>query len=215
MASTPSSLLDRLVVNFDRGLRTVFGGARTTGRPNPSGVVQEPPHLSEAERQHAAGLMRVNHAGEVAAQALYHGQALTARRGELRDILDQAALEENDHLAWCEDRLKQLGGRTSYLAPFWYAGSFAIGALAGLAGDRWSLGFLAETEHQVVRHLDGHLAELPRGDERSRTIVTQMRDDESHHATTALRAGGVDLPPPVKNLMEAVSKLMTRTAYWL
>ena len=214
MASTPSSLLDRLVVNFDRGLRTVFGGALTTGRPNPSGDVQEP-HLSEAERQHAAGLMRVNHAGEVAAQALYHGQALTARRGELRDLLDQAALEENDHLAWCEDRLKQLGSRTSYLAPFWYAGSFAIGALAGVAGDRWSLGFLAETEHQVVRHLDGHLAELPQGDERSRTIVTQMRDDESHHATTALRAGGVDLPPPVKDLMEAVSKVMTRTAYWL
>ena len=211
---TPASLLDRLIVNFDRGLRTVLGGARTTGRPNPSGVVEEA-NLTEAERHHAGGLMRVNHAGEVAAQALYHGQALTARRTDVSGILEQAALEENDHLAWCEDRLKQLGSRTSYLAPFWYAGSFAIGALAGLAGDRWSLGFLAETEHQVVAHLEGHLEKLPQGDERSRTIVEQMREDEGQHATTALKAGGAELPVPVRTLMGAVSKVMTRTAYWI
>lgn len=208
------SLIDRLVIGVDRGLRTVLGGAATTGRANPAATADETP-LTEFERRHSAGLMRVNHAGEVAAQALYHGQALTARREDVRETLDQAAREENDHLAWCEQRLRELESRNSYLDPLWYLGSLAIGAAAGLAGDKWSLGFLAETERQVVVHLDGHLARLSKRDHRSRAIVEQMREDEGRHATTAMRAGGAPLPAPVRKLMGATSKVMTTTAYWI
>jgi ubiquinone biosynthesis monooxygenase Coq7 len=159
--------------------------------------------------------MRVNHAGEVAAQALYQGQALTARLDDVRDKMREAAIEEQDHLAWCEARLRELGSQPSLLNPLWYSGSFAIGALAGLAGDRWSLGFVAETEQQVVEHLESHLGDLPAKDQRSREVVTKMRDDEAEHRDTARDAGGAALPGPVRGLMRAVAGIMTRTAYRL
>lgn len=157
--------------------------------------------------------MRVNHAGEIAAQALYHGQALTARNEAVRRSLLEAARDETDHLAWCEQRVRELDSRTSLLAPIWYAGSFAIGALAGLAGDRTSLGFVAETEKQVIEHLESHLHELPPDDERSRRIVEQMRADEARHGAEARSAGGRDLPRPVRELMRRTAQVMTRTAY--
>jgi ubiquinone biosynthesis monooxygenase Coq7 len=159
--------------------------------------------------------MRVDHAGEIAAQALYHAQALVAREDHVRDAMRRAAEEEVDHLVWCERRLAELGGRTSLLGPLWYAGSFAIGAAAGLCGDRWSLGFVAETERQVVRHLEDHLERLPAGDLKSRAIVARMRDDESRHATAAVESGGAMLPGPVRELMRWCSRVMTGTAYWV
>jgi ubiquinone biosynthesis monooxygenase Coq7 len=159
--------------------------------------------------------MRVNHAGEIAAQGLYHGQALTARNPATRALLEQAARDESDHLAWCEQRLKELNDRPSLLDPLWYAGSFAIGALAGLAGDRHSLGFVAETERQVERHLDGHLGELPADDARSRAIIEQMRADERAHGEMAQAAGGVTLPRPVQSLMRTTARIMTTTARWI
>ncbi len=204
--------IDRLILNLDQGVRTVFGRPKVTGRSNPADGVPDT-DLDERERRLAAGLMRVNHTGEVCAQALYQGQALTARLPDVRERMERASAEENDHLAWCETRLKELDSHTSLLNPLWYAGSFAIGAAAGLAGDRWSLGFVAETEHQVVDHLNGHLRSLPDSDARSRLIVQQMREDEGHHATVALEAGGARLPGPVRKLMTLTSKLMTRTAY--
>lgn len=204
--------IDRLLMNVDTALRTVAGKPLVTSRANPAQNVDDC-ELKDEERKHIAGLMRVNHAGEVSAQALYQGQALTARNNEVREKLEQAALEENDHLAWTESRLHELGDRTSYLNPIWYTGSLAIGAFAGALGDKWSLGFLAETEHQVVRHLDSHLKELPRQDQRSRAILEQMRIDEARHATTALDHGGAELPTPVKGLMSLMSKVMTKTTY--
>lgn len=171
--------------------------------------------MSPEQRRMSIGLMRVNHAGEVSAQALYHGQSLTARQTEVRGSLEQAAAEENDHLAWCKERLDELGGRPSVLSPVWYAGSFAMGAVAGLLGDRWNLGFLAETERQVVEHLEGHLERLPESDQRSRAILEQMREDEAGHATSALQHGGAELPSPIRRLMGATARVMTGTAYWL
>ena len=206
--------LDRLILSLDHALRTLWGEPQDTGRAYPAEPFEESA-LSEAERRHAAGLMRVDHAGEVSAQGLYQGQAVTARRPEVRRAMEQAAREENDHLVWCRRRLEELGSRTSLLDPFWYAGSFAIGALAGLAGDRWSLGFVVETERQVVRHLEDHLRRLPPQDARSRAILEQMKEDELHHATTALHAGAAELPAPVKGLMRITSKVMTTTAYWI
>ncbi len=206
--------LDRLILGLDHALRTLWGEPRDTGRAYPAEPFEEGA-LSEAERRHAAGLMRVDHAGEVSAQGLYQGQAVTARRPEVRRAMEQAAREENDHLVWCRRRLEELGSRTSLLDPFWYAGSFAIGALAGLAGDRWSLGFVVETERQVVRHLEDHLRRLPPQDARSRAILEQMKEDELHHATTALHAGAAEFPAPVKGLMRITSKVMTTTAYWI
>ncbi len=208
------SLFDRLLGQLDQAVRTVAGPVPRTDRPNPAADAPETP-LDEDERVLAGRLMRINHAGEVAAQALYQSQALTARQPRLREAMQQAAREENDHLAWTEERIRELGTHTSYLGPFWYAGSFAIGALAGLAGDRWNLGFVAETEHQVVRHLEDHLWRLPSHDARSRRILEQMRDDESHHATTAIEAGAHPLPAPVKLAMQLTSKIMTGTAYWI
>ncbi len=205
---------DRLLLNADRVLRTVLGGAHTARRPSPAGGVVDG-ELSPADRREAVALLRVDHAGEVAAQALYHGQALTARHQEVRASMEQAAREETDHLVWCEGRLAELGGQRSRLTPLWYLGSLAVGAVAGAAGDRWSLGFLVETEHQVERHLDGHLERLPAGDRRSRAILAQMREDEGHHAQTALDAGAAPLPAPVRGLMRWVSRVMTRTAYWI
>ena len=204
-------LMDRLILEIDRGLRTV-AAANVPVRPNPAGTSPESV-TDPAARRHAAGLMRVNHAGEIAAQALYHGQALTARDGRVRESLLRAARDETDHLAWCEQRVRELDSRTSLLAPVWYAGSFAIGALAGLAGDRTSLGFVAETEHQVTEHLESHLHELSPDDERSRRIVEQMQADEARHGSEARVAGGRDLPRPIRELMRRTARVMTFTAY--
>lgn len=208
------SPLDHLIVNFDQALRTVFGQPLVTGRAAPDERVAEV-ELSATERQASARLMRINHTGEVCAQALYQGQALTARLENVRESMEQAAREENDHLAWCERRVHELDSHTSYLNPFFYAGSFALGALAGALGDKWSLGFVAETERQVVRHLDDHLARMAPQDRKSRAILEQMKVDELHHGTTALEAGGAELPVPVKRLMQAMSKVMTGTTYWI
>jgi ubiquinone biosynthesis monooxygenase Coq7 len=205
------TLLDRLIQELDRGLRTV-AAANVAARPSPADGSRESV-AEDAARRHAAALMRVNHAGEIAAQALYHGQALTARNPKTREALLQAARDETDHLAWCEQRVRELDDRTSLLAPVWYVGSFAIGAIAGLAGDRTSLGFVAETERQVIEHLESHLHTLPEGDERSRRIVEQMRDDEARHGKDASAAGGRELPRPVRELMRRTARVMTRTAY--
>jgi len=170
-------------------------------------------NLDENEKKHVSALMRVNHAGEIAAQALYKAQALTARDDELKKTMQQSADEEQDHLDWCESRIKELGDHTSYLEPVWYGGSFAIGVVAGCFGDKWNLGFLAETEYQVVRHLDAHLKQIPERDQRSRAILEQMRKDELQHAVTAETAGAKNLPKGVKRLMTLTSKVMTKTAY--
>jgi ubiquinone biosynthesis monooxygenase Coq7 len=214
MSTRHYSPFDRLIQGVDQALRTTFGPAPEPSRPNP-GAVQEEPELSDRERELAGRLMRINHAGEISAQALYQGQALTARLPTVRHKMEQAAVEENDHLAWTEERIRELGTHTSLLAPLWYAGSFTIGALAGMAGDKWSLGFVVETERQVIRHLDSHLTQLPDHDARDRSILEQMKQDEAHHATTALGAGGAELPEPVKRLMALTSKVMTTTAYWI
>ena len=206
------TLIDRFIIEFDTALRSVVGGANA-GRPTPGSEVGVTTALDAAEREHAAGLMRVNHVGEVCAQALYQSQKLVARNSQIQQMLDHSGQEEMDHLAWCETRLKELGSHTSYLNPFWYAGSFAIGLVAGLAGDQWSLGFVAETEKQVENHLESHLQKLPETDQRSRAIVDQMRMDEIAHGQAALHAGGVSLPEPIQKIMQAMSKLMTTTAY--
>jgi ubiquinone biosynthesis monooxygenase Coq7 len=204
------SLLDRFITEFDVALRSLAGGAQARrAMPTAENAVT----LDSAERAHAAGLMRVNHVGEVCAQALYQSQKILARSPETRAMLDHAAQEEMDHMAWCEERLSELGSHTSYLNPIWYAGSFGIGLLAGLAGDRWSLGFVAETEKQVEKHLNSHLETLPMADTRSRAIVDQMRLDEIDHGQSAWDAGGKPLPLPIKNAMEAISKVMTTAAY--
>jgi len=208
------SPIDRLLMHADTALRTIAGKPVVTQRDYPANEIDDCEFEAD-ERRRVASLMRVNHSGEVSAQALYQGQALTARLGEVREKLEQAALEENDHLAWTENRLHELGDRTSYLNPIWYAGSFAIGAFAGAIGDKWNLGFLAETEQQVVRHLDKHLEKLPQQDKRSRAILEQMKTDEAKHATTALDHGAAELPTPVKKLMAAMSKVMTKTTYWV
>jgi 3-demethoxyubiquinol 3-hydroxylase len=204
---------DALILGFDRALRTLSGAASST-RPNPAGNVPDVP-LTPEERQHAAGLMRVNHTGEVCAQALYQAQALAGRDPEVRERLNVAAREEEEHLAWTQQRLAELGARTSLANPLWYAGSFAIGLFAGLAGDRTSLGFVVETERQVEEHLTGHMDRLPPADARSRVIVAAMRDDEVRHGLAAHNAGGRDLPWPLRALMRATAKLMTVTAYRL
>jgi ubiquinone biosynthesis monooxygenase Coq7 len=210
--------LDQLLMGVDVGVRTLFGQPKITERPNPAQhphLNQSEAELSDADRQLAGRLMRINHAGEVAAQGLYQGQALTARLPQVRQQMERAALEENDHLDWCEKRATELGSHVSILNPVWYVGSAAIGALAGLAGDKWSLGFVAETEKQVVKHLEEHLEQLPKHDTKSRAILEQMKEDEGHHATVALEAGGAELPYPVKKIMGLTSKIMTRTAFWL
>jgi len=206
------ALIDRFIIEFDTALRSVVGGAHAH-RPTPGSDIQSTTLLDVKEREHAAGLMRVNHVGEVCAQALYQSQKLVARNPEIRQMLDHSGQEEMDHLAWCETRLQELGSHTSYLNPIWYAGSFAIGLAAGLAGDKWSLGFVAETEKQVENHLESHLQKLPVEDERSRAIVDQMRIDEIEHGQAAISAGGAALPEPIQKLMQAMSKVMTSTAY--
>ena len=203
--------LDSAICAFDRTLRTMSSVA-TASRPNPGEGVAEP-GLTEQEKSHSAGLMRVNHVGEVCAQALYAAQSAFAKTPLTREQFQKAGEEEVDHLAWTADRLRELGSRTSLLNPLWYAGSFALGAVAARLGDPVSLGFVVETERQVEAHLDRHLDELPPNDLRSRAIVTQMRDDEAAHAEAAAQLGAAELPLPVKKVMEAMAKVMTTAAY--
>lgn len=210
------SPLDLIMLQIDNGLRTVFGKPVITERANPQDkiITNNDSELSQTEKIFSARLMRINHAGEVAAQGLYQGQALTAKLPDVRDKMQRAAQEENDHLAWCEQRITELGSHTSYFNPLWYFGSISIGALAGIAGDKWSLGFVAETERQVVKHLDEHLKSISENDIESRAVLEQMKIDEGHHATIAIESGAAELPSAVKNMMALTSKVMTKTAYW-
>ncbi|HWQ40011.1 MAG TPA: 2-polyprenyl-3-methyl-6-methoxy-1,4-benzoquinone monooxygenase [Burkholderiales bacterium] len=204
---------DRIIMRFDRMLRTLCAPA-VSARPAPGSELPEAP-LAQAERRRAAALMRVNHTGEVCAQALYEGQALTARSEAVREVMNQAAREEADHLAWTAARVSELGGRLSLLNPLFYGGAFALGAAAGFLGDRWNLGFLRETERQVEGHLQGHLSSFPEADRKSRAILEQMKVDEARHAATALAYGGAELPAPVRLAMRLASRLMTGTTYWI
>lgn len=207
------NMIDTLLISADNALRTVFG-RHQSARPHPSSGT-DAPALSEQERQLAGALMRVNHVGEVCAQALYAAQAVTTRDPNLRAHFEEAARDETDHLAWTERRLDELGDRTSWFNPLWYAGAFGIGLLAGRLSDRISLGFVVETERQVERHLESHLDRLPVSDTTSRAIVEQMRDDEVRHAVEAEKAGGIPLPAPVRWSMRAAAKVMTTTAHYI
>ena len=204
-------MIDQAIIEFDRAVRTVFAPAQSV-RPVPGDGLPDAA-MSDPDRRHAAALMRVNHCGEICAQALYQGQALMSRDTSVRDELQQASREETEHLAWTERRIAELGGRKSLLNPLWYGGSLAIGLVAGALGDRWNLGFLAETERQVEAHLTRHLDGLPDEDRKSREIVTQMRTDEARHAEIATGLGGYPLPAPVRGAMQLVSRIMTLTAY--
>ncbi len=204
---------DRVLIGFDNGLRTLFAEPAAT-RKQPSAEVVAVP-LSPQDKLAAARLMRVNHSGEVAAQALYQGQALTARTPEARALLLAAAKEEQDHLAWCDARIDALGGKKSVLNPLWYAGSFALGVASGMLGDQWNMAFLAETERQVEGHLSEHLDRLPAQDTQSRAVVEQMRADEARHAQTAVNHGAANMPDAVKRVMQLGSKVMTTTSHWV
>lgn len=209
-------LFDQLIGEASVALQ-VLSGAAVASRPNPAGpvAVDASEMLTPIEQRHAAGLMRINHVGEICAQALYRGQAIAVEREQTREVLREAAREEVDHLVWCQQRLKELNSRVSLLNPVWYAGSFALGLAASRAGERYNLGFMAETERQVEAHLNGHLKSLPEADERSRKIVAQMRDDEIQHRRTAQKHGGVDLPFPIPSFMKVISKVMTKSAYYI
>ena len=206
------SRVDRLIASIDEALRISTGEAPAPFRENPAGDLAAA-ELSEEDRRHVAGLMRINHTGEICAQALYAGQAATAHNDETREAMQLAADEEIDHLSWCEDRLKELDSHPSILNPFWYAGSFAIGAVAGIAGDDWSLGFVKETENQVEAHLEDHLERLPEGDARSQAILDQMKEDEAKHAQMAEDAGARELPPPIRRAMTMTADLMKSLVY--
>lgn len=206
------SRVDRLIASIDEALRISTGEAPAPFRENPAGDLAAA-ELSEEDRRHVAGLMRINHTGEICAQALYAGQAATAHDDATREAMQLAADEEIDHLSWCEDRLKELDSHPSILNPFWYAGSFAIGAVAGIAGDDWSLGFVKETENQVEAHLEDHLERLPEGDARSQAILDQMKEDEAKHARMAEDAGARELPPPIRRAMTVTADLMKSLVY--
>lgn len=206
------SPVDRLLLQVDQALRACVPGTAGASRASPAREVEEAA-LEESERQHASGLMRINHTGEVCAQALYAGQAATAKLGDVRQSMEQAAAEEVDHLAWCEERLAELDSRPSVLNPLFYSASFGMGALAGLAGDRWSLGFVAETEKQVCEHLEEHLSRLPTQDQRSRAVLEQMIEDERKHGEAATKAGGAELPLPVRTAMKLMSRVMKGSTY--
>ena len=208
------TLLDKMLTQADRALRTIAGNNSSSTRTSPAQGIEEA-ELDSNETKHVAGLMRINHTGEVCAQGLYQGQALTAKLDQVRSKMQEASDEEEDHLAWCRGRLKELNSHTSVLNPFFYGASFGIGALAGIAGDKWSLGFVAETEKQVCKHLESHLQKLPSQDEKSKAILEQMKIDEAQHAATATEAGGAALPLPVKLGMTMMSKVMTKTTYHL
>lgn len=204
-------MLDRLIAEFDRGLRTVFAPAMSM-RAVPGSSLPDV-ELSEAEKRNSVALMRVNHVGEICAQALYHGQSITSRQPTIKAALEAAAREETEHLAWTENRIAELGGRSSLLNPLWYGGALAIGIAAGRFGDAWNLGFLAETERQVEAHLDGHVARISEKDKKSLAIIEQMRADEARHADTAVDLGGRELPAPVKAVMKLAARVMTTLAY--
>jgi ubiquinone biosynthesis monooxygenase Coq7 len=208
------TVLDQVIGFVDQGLRSIFYTPITSQRENPAVLVKET-MLTNKEKSHSAGLMRVNHVGEVCAQALYQGQAITARKDEVKQAMQHSADEEIDHLVWCHQRLQELGSRVSYLNPLWYLGALSIGIIAGIAGDKWSLGFVAETERQVVQHLNNHLQQLPKHDDKSRAILRQMVEDEEHHATVAYEIGAVNLPAPIQQIMAMSAKIMTTTAYWV
>ena len=204
-------MLDRLIIEFDKSLRTVLSQPHAS-RVRPDLNLADA-NLDEAEKRHVAALMRINHCGEVCAQALYSGQALTSRNPTITSALREAAIEETDHLAWCEARIQELGGRKSLLNPVWYVGSFTMGIVAGALGDHWNLGFLAETEKQVAAHLVSHLDKIPSDDHKTRAIIDQMQLDETAHAETAQMHGAADLPAPIKSMMQLASKVMTKVAY--
>ncbi len=206
--------LDRLISGIDNALRATSSAATPASRPNPAAGIAESP-LSAEEKSHAASLMRVNHAGEIAAQGLYQGHAAVVRDPRLEQQMLKAADEELDHLGWCEQRLSELGSYPSKLRPLWYAGAWAIGAASGILGDKWSLGFIEETERQVSEHLTGHIGRLPESDAKSRAIIEQMRAEEEIHGANARDAGAAELPRPVRELMRLTAKVMTRTAYWI
>lgn len=211
------SRLDHALTGVSRALQTL-GARPRAARAFPAGEAADPAAdaaLSERERRRAGRYMRVNHVGEICAQALYHSQALTARDRRIRAHMERAAAEENDHLAWCEQRLEELGARKSYLNPLWYLGAFGVGTAAGLAGDRWNLALVAETERQVAAHLEGHLGRLPDNDSRSRAVVARMKEEESRHAEQVVQDGAAELPPPVKRLMRLAAAAMTSTAHWI
>ncbi|MDA8561951.1 2-polyprenyl-3-methyl-6-methoxy-1,4-benzoquinone monooxygenase [Gammaproteobacteria bacterium] len=208
------SFLDRLCLGFDQSLRAVCNTAKTTGRPNPSIDVVES-DLSSEQRKHSSSLMRINHTGEVCAQALYHGQGLVSKSSSVKKKMQKSAIEEGDHLNWCHHRLSELGSHTSYLNPIWYVGSFTIGVAAGLIGDKWSLGFLAETENQVVHHLEKHMKVLKLKDDKSYKILEQMKIDESIHMDDAIKAGGKKLPLFVQGMMYKMSKVMVKVTYFV
>jgi ubiquinone biosynthesis monooxygenase Coq7 len=206
------SPIDRLIIGIDQALKLSSGDSPEPARPNPAADL-DAPELAEDEIRHVAGLMRINHTGEICAQALYAGQAATARNPEVREEMELAASEEIDHLSWCGDRLEELGSRPSILNPLWYAGSFTLGAIAGIAGDAWSLGFLKETENQVESHLEDHLQKLPAADERSQAILEQMKTDEAKHAEMADAAGAKPLPEPIREAMAISAGIMKALAY--
>lgn len=208
------SWLDKFCMTIDQMIRTLVNEAEKTDVDYPAENIPEA-ELDSKEKKQIASLMRVNHAGEIAAQALYHGQALVTKSYELKQQLKEAALEEGNHLAWCKKRLDELQSHTSLLNPFWYTGSFCIGMMAGIVGDKWSLGFISETEKQVVKHLENHLALIPAKDFRSRQILEKMSADETHHREEALALGGVELPTIIKSTMSLTSKIMVKTAYWI
>jgi 3-demethoxyubiquinol 3-hydroxylase len=208
------TLIDRICLGVDQALRALSNTSHTSGQAYPAKDIDENP-LTEEQRKHAAGLMRVNHAGEICAQALYHGQGMVSRSNVTQANMQQAAIEEGDHLAWCKQRLDELGSHTSYLNPLWYAGSFGMGMVAGMIGDDWSLGFVAETERQVIKHLEGHLHLLPMQDQRSYKIIQQMEMDEAKHRDEAIAVGARELPEFVKKTMGLISKVMVKTAYKL
>lgn len=215
MKSGNTSALDALITGIDSTLRQVAGVNQAAGRPVPGADINDPDELSREQAVLAGRLMRINHSGEVAAQALYRGQALATTNEAVRSTMQEAADEETDHLIWCQHRLDELNARPSVLNPLWYAGSFALGYIAGKAGDDWSLGFVGETERQVEQHLDHHLDRLPQEDRRSRAIIEVMKEDEARHGQTAMDAGGRELPGWAQKLMRLTSKVMTRGAYWL
>lgn len=214
MSKRHLSASDEIIGQIDSALRTLFGQPLTTNRSNPASDIVES-ELSEQDKEHTARLMRINHTGEVCAQALYQGQAFGAKNPEVKASMQQSAAEENDHLNWCEQRIKQLDGRTSLLNPLWYGASFAMGATAAAIGDKWSLGFVAETEKQVENHLKEHQEIVPPEDKKTHAILEQMKNDEIEHGEKAMANGGVDLPSPIKSAMQLTSKLMTKTVYHL
>jgi ubiquinone biosynthesis monooxygenase Coq7 len=209
-------IIDILLSEVDQSLRTIYAKAPTTERPNPTAVISTEEPLTNAEKKYSAALMRINHAGEVSAQGLYRGQALTAKNDTIRQQMERSAMEENDHLNWCEQRIKQLNGHTSLLNPLWYWGSFSLGAVAGTVGDKWSLGFVKETEDQVVKHIEHHLKKLPANDLSSMAILQKMKEDEQHHAEVAVLAGSAKLPLLIRKIiMPLVSKVMTTISHKL